>query len=249
MLSVFCKPRELPGSPLSPVGAKRRLLEHSSLIPEEEEYLQQVLDSLYTSLPGRQHAYVTEHYLGGGANAIAYIESLTQGMASDGDVSVFFKGTLEDKPEELEDAQFILQEYKRCFDVGPGGGGETPVMDVLAQLRGPWAFVVYDRSHGRIVAARDAAGEEPLCWGTTLLSEGVLFSSDKALLEGECADADDFPPGAIYVSEDFSTVGQITSYAADSAAAAAAAQQEALCRVESSSDLRKVPSVGQIEAN
>lgn len=71
----------------------------------------------------------------------------------------------------------------------------------------------------------------------------------RALLEGECADADDFPPGAIYVSEDFSTVGQITSYAADSAAAAAAAQQEALCRVESSSDLRKVPSVGQIEAN
>lgn len=155
MLSVFCKPRELPGSPLSPVGehlhcgkitlsracactvtvvhpparalstfrggsgccllarhlhqcvdrvewglpwlaaallclglaagaasrrakrlrlllwlgagAKRRLLEHSSLIPEEEEYLQQVLDSLYTSLPGRQHAYVSgfRSFLGG----------------------------------------------------------------------------------------------------------------------------------------------------------------------------------------
>lgn len=30
------------------------------------------------------------------------------------------------------------------------------------QLRGPWAFVIYDRTHGRIVAARDPAGEEPL---------------------------------------------------------------------------------------
>lgn len=30
------------------------------------------------------------------------------------------------------------------------------------QLHGPWAFVIYDRSHGRIVAARDPAGEEPL---------------------------------------------------------------------------------------
>jgi hypothetical protein len=39
-------------------GVKRRLLEHSSLTPEEEEYVQQVLDSLYTSLPRRQRAYV-----------------------------------------------------------------------------------------------------------------------------------------------------------------------------------------------
>lgn len=35
MLAVFCKPRELSGSPLSPVGAKRRLLEHNTLTPEE----------------------------------------------------------------------------------------------------------------------------------------------------------------------------------------------------------------------
>jgi hypothetical protein len=47
------------------------------------------------------------------------------------------------------------------------------------QLRGPWAFIVYDRLHGRIVAARDPAGLEPLFWGTTLLSEGVLFATDR----------------------------------------------------------------------
>lgn len=47
------------------------------------------------------------------------------------------------------------------------------------QLRGPWAFVAYDRGHGRILAARDPAGVEPLFWGSTLLSEGVLFASEK----------------------------------------------------------------------
>lgn len=34
---------------------------------------------------------VTEHYFGGGSNGIAWLESLTQGLASEGDTSVFFK--------------------------------------------------------------------------------------------------------------------------------------------------------------
>ncbi len=33
--------------------------------------------------------------MGGGANAIAFLESLKHGLASDGDVTVFFSGSLE----------------------------------------------------------------------------------------------------------------------------------------------------------
>lgn len=34
---------------------------------------------------------MTEHYFGGGSNGIAWLESMTHGLASEGDVSVFFK--------------------------------------------------------------------------------------------------------------------------------------------------------------
>lgn len=43
------------------------------------------------------------------------------------------------------------------------------------QLRGPWAFVIYDRSHGRIVAARDPAGEEPLACEYRGLHWGLVW--------------------------------------------------------------------------
>lgn len=40
--------------------------------------------------------------------------------------------------EELEDAQLILQEYKRVFDTPAAGlGGATPTMELLAQV-GTW---------------------------------------------------------------------------------------------------------------
>lgn len=40
---------------------------------------------------------MNEHYFGAGATGIAYVESLTHALASDGDrdVTVFFSGTLE----------------------------------------------------------------------------------------------------------------------------------------------------------
>jgi hypothetical protein len=251
MLCVFSKPKELSCSPASPAGCKRRLTEYQSLAPEEEEYVSGVLDNLYSSVPKRSHAYINEHYFGGGAHGIAYCESLTSSLVTDpeGDVSVFFKGTLANNPDDCEDAEFILQEYKRCFDrADVGMGGATPTMEVLSQLHGPWAFVIYDRSHVRIVAARDPAGEELLAWGTTMLSEGVMFASSKAIIDGECADADDFPPGAVFVSEDFSTLGTLTPISSEGADEAAA-QQELLCRVESSSDLRKEESQSEVAAN
>ncbi len=40
-------------------GVKRRLAEHASLTPEEEEYVSGILDALFTFVPRRQHAYVS----------------------------------------------------------------------------------------------------------------------------------------------------------------------------------------------
>lgn len=77
------------------------------------------------------------------------------------------------------------------------------------QLAGSFAFLLYDRPHGRVVAARSADGQEPLAWGATMLSEGLLFASSRHMIDAECADAEDFPPGALFVSEPFNTAGQL----------------------------------------
>ena len=54
-----------------------------------------------------------------------------------------------------------------------------PPLPSPKQLRGAFAFIAYDRLHGRIVAARDSGGGEPLWWGTAMLSEGLLFASSR----------------------------------------------------------------------
>ena len=88
-------------------------------------------------------------------------------------------------------------------------------------MKGAFAFIIYDKAYGKILAARDprqgtgksriailscesvhalishacCRGAEPLFWGTNLFGEGLLFATDRALIEGECADADYFPAG------------------------------------------------------
>lgn len=84
-----------------------------------------------------------------------------------------------------------------------------PCPPLPVQLRGPFAFLLYDRPHGRVVAGRSADGAEPLAWGATMLSEGLLFASSRHMIDAECAGAEDFPAGALFVSEPFNTAGQL----------------------------------------
>jgi hypothetical protein len=49
-------------------------------------------------------------------------------------VTVLHTWPSSDNPEDLEDAQFILEEYRRAFD-GLGAAGDEPVMAVLTQVR------------------------------------------------------------------------------------------------------------------
>ncbi|GAB4816207.1 hypothetical protein N2152v2_003253 [Parachlorella kessleri] len=265
MLAVFGKPKqEVLNSPLSP--SKRKLNE----TPEDETFVASLLDNLYSSLPRRQRALVNEETWGGAG--LGYVESERHQFATDGDVSVFFAGELVNSPSDLEDADFLLAEYKRTWDHA-SLLDSSPVMEALAQLEvgyyqlvgrlvthesspmmeaqleGPFAFVIYDRTYGRIIAARDGQGAEPLVWGTTMLSDGLLFASDRSLIEGECADVDDFPAGTIFVSNDWSTAGNLSPIRPDGSEPVT----KELCRVESRSNIKgsltKVASGTDIQAN
>lgn len=43
-----------------------------------------------------------------------------------------------------------------------------------------------------------------------LLMTPILSGTRRGLIEGECVDADDFPPGTVFVSNDFSTAGSLS---------------------------------------
>jgi hypothetical protein len=215
MLSVFGPQRSSIGSP-----TKRPKKANESLTPEEEELVFAQFENLYNSLPRRAAAYVTEHIFGGGANGIAYVETSRHSLASDGRTTVFFSGELTSNGTDLEDAAYVLQEYTDWKDAGLFSQADVAEdSDRLGSLQGPFALVLYDRDLGRIVAARDVLGEEPLFWGTNMLGDGLLFSSDRSLIEKECADADFFPAGTLFVSAPGETTGTISNIRTRAAAA------------------------------
>ncbi|KAL6779713.1 hypothetical protein ACKKBG_A13425 [Auxenochlorella protothecoides x Auxenochlorella symbiontica] len=228
MLVVFGKQRK---SLLSPTKRKNTLM----VTPEEESFLASLLDNLYSSLPRRQRGYVQEHMFGGGGNGIAYLASDRHQVATDGDVSVFFKGSLRNPLEDIEEASYILQKYEDdwCTDIVR----ERPNFSALQVFQGPFAFVLFDRSCLRIVAGRDAGGEEPLYWGSALLSDGLLFASDRSLIEADTADAAAFPPGMVFVSHEADTAGDLVPMAPATRPPSVAD----MCRVESTGDIASLP--------
>lgn len=108
-----------------------------------------------------------------------------------------------DPLEEMEEASYLLQLYEDDWSLEISRG--QPDFRAIKNFRGPFAFVLYDRRYGsllnnamvlqalldqggpsimsfschRIIAGRDAEGEEPLYWGSASLSEGILFASDQ----------------------------------------------------------------------
>lgn len=75
--------------------------------------------------------------------------------------------------------------------------------EALKRLKGPYAFVLYDRLRLRIVAARDPNGAEPLFWTTSEDGLRLCFATDKATLMQEHTEEriKTFPPGGLYMSK------------------------------------------------
>ena len=70
----------------------------------------------------------------------------------------------------------------------------------LSQINGMFAFLLYDKEHGRILIARDHMGICPLYWGHD--AQGHLWiASEMKAIEPHCQDVAAFPPGHWYDSE------------------------------------------------
>ena len=85
----------------------------------------------------------------------------------------------------------------------------------MGDLSGDFAMIIFDKLAGRVLAARDPRGTEPLFWGTSNFGESLLFSNDRQVLEMNCADADAFPPGTLFSSECGEVTGELTMLMSD----------------------------------
>lgn len=212
MLACFLQQRLQGESPLLSVGSRKEKEKHAAPLtrrgawtptPEEEEAVYSALAPLRESLPMRHRAGVVELLLGGGANGLAYFDSGASDVLTSRSVTLYFSDSTCDSPTER--GQKVMDAYLAAIDEHPDvsdGALADALSAALNKLEAPFVLLLSDREAGRLVAARDSEGTEPLHWGR-VMNDGVLFASERSFLEKDdsdyfSADADAFPPGTVF---------------------------------------------------
>lgn len=104
-------------------------------------------------------------------------------------------------PPEANDAHWLLDFYRSFFTSGAvEEDADKRALESLAQVKGSFAFVIFDELQHRVFAARDADGAQPLYWGAT--KEGQLLLGSHLEDLDEChPTATLFPAGTLFASE------------------------------------------------
>lgn len=136
--------------------------------------------------------------------------------ATDGQVSCVFAGQVAQWPVDAiahnhnayvtgeesgvqDEASWLLNFYK-VFLQSSTPGVATEALLNLTKFEGQFAFVIYDASTKRVMAARDTLGAQNFYWGFT--EDGSLMFSSHLDDLLECnPSATAFPSGSLYISE------------------------------------------------
>jgi len=217
----------------------------------QEDYVNQLFDRLYEFLPKRQRGFVQEHIAGGGSDmfiGLAWADSYSVQLTHSGDLTVLLMGSIEN-PTDMEDGEYILDEYQNSCGDPFTEGQPPPALDILAQIgdSSGYAFIIFDRQYDRITIARDPEGLQPLYWGPSQTLDGLVFSSEACLLDADCATSNkEFPAGTLFMTYDCSTEGVNATIGPH------ALLHPNLCKVESASNIqgviRRVASSRDIES-
>lgn len=122
------------------------------------------------------------------------------------DIFCIFEGVLENLPvlrqryglsKSVNEALLVIEAYKALRDRAP-----YPPDQVVGDLSGRFAFVLFDNYSKKIFVATDVYGKVPLFWGIT--SDGlVAFSDDEELIKSTCGKSIAvFPQGCYFSSDD-----------------------------------------------
>ncbi|KAF8409290.1 hypothetical protein HHK36_005364 [Tetracentron sinense] len=94
------------------------------------------------------------------------------------------------------EAMFVIQAYRTLRDRGP-----YPADQVVKDLDGSFAFVVYDGKAGTVFAALSSDGGVKLFWGVAA-DGSVVISDDLEVIKASCAKSfAPFPTGCMFHSE------------------------------------------------
>lgn len=122
------------------------------------------------------------------------------------DIFCIFEGVLENLPvlrqryglsKSVNEALLVIEAYRALRDRAP-----YPPDQVVGDLSGHFAFVLFDNCTKKIFVATDVFGKVPLLWGIT--SDGmVAFSDDEELIKSTCGKSIAvFPQGCYFSSNE-----------------------------------------------
>ncbi len=125
---------------------------------------------------------------------------------------------------EIYNHQKIREQYQGRYDFQTGSDCEVilalwkevrakgqEVRDMLEQLSGIFAFVLYDEERDEFLIARDPIGVIPLYIGCD--ADGTVYvASELKALEGQCEHYEPFPPGHYFYSGERREVRPLPSY-------------------------------------
>lgn len=251
MLAVFGQGRDSRAAE-APPPAKRAKRESDD--EEEEDPVCALLAPLQNSVPLRRRALIQEVFFGG-MNGLSYVEgSMDSSMGAEDGVTCFMLGSLEDAEHSDEsDAEHLISLYRKIEWDPDVYGEEATAMRLINELEGDFSFVLFDENSGRVVAARDVQGQHPLFWGTSMLGGHLMFGTDRTMVEQQCADADEFPSGAVFYRVPEEETGTLVNIAPVGAAGQGdkgmngqGGSTADLCRVASGADLTRVASQDHI---
>ncbi|KAG2501687.1 hypothetical protein HYH03_000189 [Edaphochlamys debaryana] len=103
-------------------------------------------------------------------------------------------------PLEENDAHWLLDFYNTFGKPGSTDSTTERALECMAQIKGSFAFVIYDSIHHRVLAARDRDSAQPLFWGCTDAGQ-LMFGSVAEDLDGCNPTAAPFPAGTLFASE------------------------------------------------
>nr|AFK47681.1 unknown [Lotus japonicus] len=95
-----------------------------------------------------------------------------------------------------DEAMFVIEAYRTLRDRGP-----CPADQVVKDLDGSFAFVVYDSKVGTVFAALGSDGGVKLYWGIAADGSVVISDDLKVIKEGCAKSFAPFPTGCIFHSE------------------------------------------------
>lgn len=114
--------------------------------------------------------------------------------------------------------ELTFRQRYRDYPFTSGSDCETLIPLYLAkgmlmakELDAEFAFVLYDKARGKVIAARDPIGIRPMFYGHLKENGKIAFASEAKALHALCSDVAPFPTGHIFIDGKFTDYAKITT--------------------------------------